>query len=50
MHKYSGFVALNPPIGCAFHTRCPFAMDVCRKEVPKAKSIGNEHMVACHLE
>lgn len=41
---------LNPPLGCAFHTRCPFAMDICRKEMPVAKSIGNEHVVACHLE
>lgn len=41
---------LNPPLGCAFHTRCPFAMDICRQEVPKPKSIGHEHIVACHLE
>lgn len=41
---------LNPPLGCAFHTRCPYAMDICRKEVPKPRSVGNEHIVACHLD
>lgn len=41
---------LNPPAGCSFHTRCPFAMDICREQVPLTKSVGNEHKVACHLE
>lgn len=39
----------NPPSGCKFHTRCPYAMDVCKKEVPLYKNVGNEHFVACHL-
>ncbi|WP_040212435.1 ABC transporter ATP-binding protein [Clostridium polynesiense] len=39
----------NPPKGCKFHTRCPYAMDVCKKEVPLYKNVGNEHYVACHL-
>lgn len=39
----------NPPQGCKFHTRCPYAMDVCKKEVPLYKNVGNEHFVACHL-
>lgn len=40
---------LNPPSGCMFHTRCPFAMDICKKEVPQRKEIGEQHVVACHL-
>lgn len=39
----------NPPSGCKFHTRCPYAMDVCSKEVPEFKNVGDEHFVACHL-
>lgn len=41
---------LNPPVGCAFHTRCPFAMDICREQTPQTKAVGNEHTVACHLD
>lgn len=39
----------NPPSGCKFHTRCPYAMDICSKEIPVYKNVGNEHFVACHL-
>ncbi|MBU5592055.1 dipeptide ABC transporter ATP-binding protein [Clostridium sp. MSJ-4] len=39
----------NPPSGCKFHTRCPYAMDVCSKEIPEYKNVGNDHFVACHL-
>ncbi|MDF2542617.1 MAG: oligopeptide/dipeptide transporter, ATPase subunit [Herbinix sp.] len=39
----------NPPAGCKFHTRCPQCMEICKKEAPKFKDYGNEHMVACHL-
>lgn len=38
----------NPPPGCKFQTRCPFAIDRCRKEEPKLDHAGNEHEVACH--
>jgi peptide/nickel transport system ATP-binding protein len=38
----------NPPPGCKFQTRCPFAIDVCRKQEPKLEHTGNEHNVACH--
>lgn len=38
----------NPPSGCYFHPRCPEAMDICRKEYPERKSVG-ESEVACHL-
>ena len=39
----------NPPQGCTFHTRCPFAMDVCKVIVPPFKEVKNGHSVACHL-
>jgi len=40
----------NPPAGCKFHTRCPYAMAVCKSEVPLFGPVGeSEHMVACHL-
>ena len=40
---------INPPSGCRFHPRCPFAMDRCSVEVPLQLDKGNGHMVACHL-
>ena len=40
---------LNPPSGCAFHTRCPFVMDRCREEIPPYLEIEQNHPVACHL-
>jgi len=40
---------MNPPTGCTFHTRCPECMDICSKETPVFKNMGNEHWVACHL-
>ncbi|MET0605663.1 MAG: dipeptide ABC transporter ATP-binding protein [Beijerinckiaceae bacterium] len=40
---------LNPPSGCAFHTRCPIAKDVCRKETPPLRDIGDDRVVACHF-
>lgn len=39
----------NPPSGCKFHTRCPYAKEICRMEVPVFKDMGGEHFVACHL-
>ncbi len=41
--------ALNPPPGCPFHPRCPYAFDRCRTEVPKLKEVSPGHWVACHL-
>jgi peptide/nickel transport system ATP-binding protein len=41
---------INPPNGCRFHTRCPFAFDRCRTEEPLLRSVGIEHLSACHLE
>ncbi|MBO7747216.1 ATP-binding cassette domain-containing protein [Paenibacillus sp. MWE-103] len=39
----------NPPSGCKFHTRCPFAVPRCREEVPQFREVGSGHKVACHL-
>lgn len=41
---------LNPPSGCAFHPRCPFAFDRCRKEEPRLREHGEGHAAACHLD
>jgi peptide/nickel transport system ATP-binding protein len=40
---------INPPSGCRFHPRCPYAMDVCRKEEPKLVEVEKNHYAACHL-
>jgi oligopeptide transport system ATP-binding protein len=40
---------INPPSGCHFHTRCPYAMPVCSQIDPIFSDQGNGHYVACHL-
>lgn len=40
---------LQPPLGCRFHPRCKYAMDICQKETPKLKEAVKNHYVACHL-
>lgn len=35
--------------GCPFEPRCPFAMEVCAKEMPASRSVGEGHVAACHL-
>jgi len=40
---------INPPPGCRFHPRCPYAKEKCKKETPVLKNIGKNHYVACHL-
>ena len=39
----------NPPSGCKFHTRCRFAMPICKTTVPLTREIEPGHMVKCHL-
>jgi oligopeptide/dipeptide ABC transporter ATP-binding protein len=40
---------INPPSGCRFHPRCPFAKAECSVAVPVEKKISAGHMVSCHL-
>ena len=40
---------INPPDGCRFHPRCPFAMDRCSLEEPVQKDVGAGHLVSCQL-
>jgi oligopeptide/dipeptide ABC transporter ATP-binding protein len=40
---------INPPPGCAFHTRCPYAEARCRVDMPKLTEISPGHGVSCHL-
>lgn len=41
---------VNPPSGCAFHTRCPYKMDICTTTAPPLReSAESDHFVACHL-
>jgi len=40
---------INPPKGCRFHPRCPYAMDVCKEQEPELKEIDKDHYAACWL-
>lgn len=40
---------LDPPSGCIFHTRCPFAMERCKTDIPVMKEVEKDHFVSCHL-
>ncbi|HJZ29638.1 MAG TPA: dipeptide ABC transporter ATP-binding protein [Hyphomicrobiaceae bacterium] len=40
---------VNPPAGCHFHTRCPYAMARCRSEPPALRELSPGHFAACHL-
>lgn len=39
---------VNVPPGCNFHPRCMYRKDICSKEIPTLKDMGNEHIVACY--
>jgi oligopeptide/dipeptide ABC transporter ATP-binding protein len=40
---------INPPSGCRFHTRCPYAFDRCKSEEPALRELAGGRRVACHL-
>ena len=40
--------SINPPAGCRFHTRCPFAVGRCLNEEPVLEAAGQGHLVSCH--
>ena len=39
---------ISPPSGCRFHPRCAYATEICTKEEPQLRSMGDGHYVACH--
>lgn len=39
---------IDPPSGCRFHTRCPYAEQVCKDHEPELKDLGGDQIVACH--
>lgn len=41
--------AVNPPSGCRFRTRCPYAQEICAIEEPPVRSFGGVHEAACHF-
>jgi oligopeptide transport system ATP-binding protein len=48
--EFSGEIPspLHTPKGCPFHTRCPYATDVCKESVPQLKEVETGRFVACH--
>jgi oligopeptide/dipeptide ABC transporter ATP-binding protein len=40
---------INPPSGCRFHTRCPYAEQICTELDPKLEKLGEGHTAACHF-
>ncbi|MGN4125478.1 ABC transporter ATP-binding protein [Lysinibacillus sphaericus] len=40
---------MNPPVGCVFHTRCPFVMEKCHQKRPTLQDINEQQRVACFL-
>ena len=39
----------NPPKGCRFHTRCPYAKEICKHVTPEYREVENGHFTACHM-
>jgi oligopeptide transport system ATP-binding protein len=40
---------INLPTGCRFHTRCPYAIDICRRVGPELLEVSKDHLASCHL-
>lgn len=40
---------INPPAGCRFVSRCPYAMSICKETEPQLQQVASMHSVACHL-
>ncbi len=40
---------INLPSGCVFSARCPYASEICKKEKPQLKNVGNNHFISCFL-
>ena len=40
---------IDPPAGCCFHTRCPWARERCSEETPELRLVDGDHNVACHF-
>ena len=40
---------IDPPSGCPFRTRCPYAKDICAEQRPEMRDIGGGHYCACHM-
>ena len=40
---------LNPPSGCRFHTRCIYAKDICKKQIPEFRELEPGHFASCHF-
>lgn len=40
---------VEPPSGCRFHPRCPYAQDICKQQMPPAIAVGVNHLSYCHF-
>ncbi len=40
---------IDPPSGCTFHVRCPYAEKICAEQIPPLRDMGGGHMAACHF-
>lgn len=40
---------IDPPLGCRFHTRCPYVQNICLKVEPKIRRVSKKHLVKCHF-
>ena len=41
--------ARHPPSGCRFHTRCPFAKEICKEKEPPLIKLSDKHYISCHM-